>query len=144
MRGRGRTAPQVVIDPGQVCTPVGPAGALYPTDLGVRTWGTGLDGSTTLLCGTYGGDAVVVDAFVGPDRDGRRDGPDRGGDWGDDHLAEDRDDLAPRHDEDRSPLAVRWLEERQVALGYHGSASVIAMALARAHSSSSASWGWAS
>lgn len=49
------TAPQVVIHPGQRCTPVAgeETGATYPVDLGVRTWGTGLDGSTTLLCGTY-------------------------------------------------------------------------------------------
>lgn len=49
------TAPQVVIHPGQRCTPVvgNETGATYPVDLGVRTWGTGLDGSSTLLCGTY-------------------------------------------------------------------------------------------
>lgn len=47
------TAPHVVIHPDQRCTPVGAGGGAYPTDLGVRTWGTGLDGSTTLLCGTY-------------------------------------------------------------------------------------------
>jgi AraC-like DNA-binding protein len=47
------TAPHVVIHPDQRCAPVGAGGGAYPTDLGVRTWGTGLDGSTTLLCGTY-------------------------------------------------------------------------------------------
>lgn len=46
------TAPQVVIGPGQTCTPVGDPDA-YPTDLGVRTWGNDPNGSTTMVCGVY-------------------------------------------------------------------------------------------
>ncbi|MFD2472312.1 AraC family transcriptional regulator [Amycolatopsis silviterrae] len=47
------TPPQAVIQPGQVCvTPDG--GHLADlTDLGVRTWGSALDGPTVLLTGTY-------------------------------------------------------------------------------------------
>ena len=46
------TPPQAVIQPGQVCvTPDG--GRLADlTDLGVRTWGSALDGPTVLLTGT--------------------------------------------------------------------------------------------
>jgi AraC-like DNA-binding protein len=45
------TPPQVVIKPGQVCEPIDPDA--YPTDLGVRTWGTDPNGTTTMVCGTY-------------------------------------------------------------------------------------------
>ena len=46
------TPVQVVIGPGQVCTPVGGAGPPL-RDLGVRTWGDRPDGATVLLSGTY-------------------------------------------------------------------------------------------
>jgi AraC-like DNA-binding protein len=47
------TPPQVVIQPGQVCTT--PAGEELTNmrDLGVRTWGNARDGETVLLTGTY-------------------------------------------------------------------------------------------
>ncbi|GAB3063750.1 AraC family transcriptional regulator [Micromonospora schwarzwaldensis] len=46
------TPPQVVVHPGQRCTPDGRE--LYEmTRLGVRTWGNGPDGRTVLLTGTY-------------------------------------------------------------------------------------------
>jgi AraC-like DNA-binding protein len=46
------TLPQVAIRPGQKCVPLGVPDA-YPTDLGVRTWGTDPHGSTSMLTGTY-------------------------------------------------------------------------------------------
>jgi AraC-like DNA-binding protein len=46
------TAPQVVIKPGQKCYPIGVPDA-YPIDLGVRTWGTDPQGSTSTICGAY-------------------------------------------------------------------------------------------
>jgi AraC-like DNA-binding protein len=46
------TAPQVVIGPGQVCSPVGGAPAVM-SGLGTRTWGNDAGGDTTLLTGTY-------------------------------------------------------------------------------------------
>ncbi len=53
------TAPQVVIQPGQICeTPEGES--VYASmDLGVRTWGNDLDGSTVMLTGTYQADGEV-------------------------------------------------------------------------------------
>ena len=47
------TAPQVVVDPGQVCTAPDGTALTWPTALGVRTWGHRPDGSVVLLCGTY-------------------------------------------------------------------------------------------
>ena len=46
------TAPTVAIKPGQKCQPIGDPDA-YPIDLGVRAWGTAVDGATALLTGTY-------------------------------------------------------------------------------------------
>ncbi|MBA0124066.1 AraC family transcriptional regulator [Haloechinothrix sp. YIM 98757] len=48
------TAPTVVIHPGQLCTSASDGRSLREEwDLGVRTWGTGRDGATTMLTGTY-------------------------------------------------------------------------------------------
>jgi AraC-like DNA-binding protein len=47
------TRPQVVIGPGQVCTPVPGSGAPPMTDLGVRTWGNHAEGGDVLVTGTY-------------------------------------------------------------------------------------------
>lgn len=48
------TPPQAVIGPGQECrTPTGEHLTDF-VDLGVRTWGHGLDGQTIMLTGTYG------------------------------------------------------------------------------------------
>lgn len=47
------TRPQVVIDPGQVCTTPAGEHLAQAMDLGVRTWGNDPDGSTTMLIGVY-------------------------------------------------------------------------------------------
>ncbi len=47
------TPVQVVIGPGQRCTPVGGPGDRELRDLGVRTWGAGPHGATVMLSGTY-------------------------------------------------------------------------------------------
>ncbi|MEW2378843.1 AraC family transcriptional regulator [Micromonospora sp. NPDC047812] len=47
------TAPQVVVHPGQRCTTLRGEPLAEAMTLGVRTWGTGADGSTVLLTGTY-------------------------------------------------------------------------------------------
>ncbi len=48
-----RTAPQVRIGPGQVCTDLTGADLGEQMSLGVRTWGTSSTGSTVLLTGSY-------------------------------------------------------------------------------------------
>ncbi|MFC4536247.1 AraC family transcriptional regulator [Sphaerisporangium dianthi] len=48
-----RTPPQVVIHPGQRCATVEGEPLAGAMDLGVRTWGTGLDGPMVMLTGTY-------------------------------------------------------------------------------------------
>lgn len=47
------TPPQVVIHPGQICTTVGGEDLTQQMDLGVRTWGNSMTGSTAMLTGTY-------------------------------------------------------------------------------------------
>lgn len=47
------TRPQVVIDPGQICTTVDGADALGLPGASTRTWGNSLDGRTLLVTGTY-------------------------------------------------------------------------------------------
>ncbi|MFC7328233.1 AraC family transcriptional regulator [Marinactinospora rubrisoli] len=47
------TPPRAIIHPGQRCTTLTGTPLTDLTDLGVRTWGTRLDGSTVLLTGTY-------------------------------------------------------------------------------------------
>jgi AraC-like DNA-binding protein len=47
------TAPQVRILPGQRCVPADGGDAGPMADLGTRTWGTGADGATLLVTGTY-------------------------------------------------------------------------------------------
>ncbi|MFF3764475.1 AraC family transcriptional regulator [Streptomyces sp. NPDC001922] len=53
------TRPQAVIHPGQHCTTVTGEPLTELTDLGVRTWGTGPDGSTVMLTGTYQMDSEI-------------------------------------------------------------------------------------
>jgi AraC-like DNA-binding protein len=55
------TPPQVVIGPGQVCTPVGD-GAM--SGLGTRSWGNDPDGETVLLTGTYTAPGAVGERLV--------------------------------------------------------------------------------
>ncbi|MCP2165525.1 AraC family transcriptional regulator [Goodfellowiella coeruleoviolacea] len=47
------TEPQAVINPGGVCSAPDGQGLRELTDLGVRTWGSGLTGSDVLITGTY-------------------------------------------------------------------------------------------
>jgi AraC-like DNA-binding protein len=47
------TPPHILIGPGQQCTTVRGEPLCESMDLGVRTWGNDLDGSTTMLTGTY-------------------------------------------------------------------------------------------
>ena len=53
------TAPQVRIEPGQVCVPLAGTDTPPMTDVGVRTWGNAPDGSTLLLSGTYESQSMV-------------------------------------------------------------------------------------
>src|SRR4051794_7528432 len=55
------TRPQVVIGPGQVCTPIGDTGM---SDLGTRSWGNDPDGETVLLTGTYTEPGAVGERLV--------------------------------------------------------------------------------
>jgi AraC-like DNA-binding protein len=47
------TPPSIVIGPGQRCTTLYGQDLAEPMDLGVRTWGNDMHGSTTMLTGTY-------------------------------------------------------------------------------------------
>jgi AraC-like DNA-binding protein len=47
------TPPQVVIHPGERCTTPAGEDLHLAMDLGVRTWGTSLDGASVMLVGTY-------------------------------------------------------------------------------------------
>jgi AraC-like DNA-binding protein len=47
------TAPQIFIHPGQVCETTRGQPLAQAMDLGVRTWGTGGEGATVMLTGTY-------------------------------------------------------------------------------------------
>ena len=47
------TRPQVVIHPGERCTTPDGEDLHLTMDLGVRTWGTSLDGASVMLVGTY-------------------------------------------------------------------------------------------
>jgi len=47
------TPPQVIIHPGQHCTTIDGQDLSQRMDLGVRTWGNSLTGSTVMLTGTY-------------------------------------------------------------------------------------------
>ena len=53
------TAPQMLIGPGETCTPAPGHDAKAMDDLGVRTWGNSPDGATVLLTGTYRMDGEV-------------------------------------------------------------------------------------
>lgn len=47
------TPHDIIIHPGQVCTTLSGEDLAERMDLGIRTWGNDLDGSTTMLTGTY-------------------------------------------------------------------------------------------
>jgi AraC-like DNA-binding protein len=58
------TAPQAVIHPGQRCTTPDGVETVRLTGQGVRTWGTGHDGETVLLTGTYEHRAEVSERLL--------------------------------------------------------------------------------
>jgi AraC-like DNA-binding protein len=58
------TPPQIVIHPGQHCTTPDGESLAEAMDLGVRTWGTSLDGSTIVLTGTYQTDGEISRRLV--------------------------------------------------------------------------------
>jgi AraC-like DNA-binding protein len=58
------TAPQAVIHPGQRCTTPDGTETVRMTGQGVRTWGTGHDGETVLLTGTYEHRAEVSERLL--------------------------------------------------------------------------------
>ncbi len=59
------TLPHVVIHPGQRCTTVDGKDLSQAMDLGVRTWGNNLDGSTVMLSGTYEGASAIGQRLLG-------------------------------------------------------------------------------
>ena len=58
------TPPQVVIHPGQHCTTLDGESLAEAMDLGVRTWGHSLAGSTVVLTGTYQSDGEISRRLV--------------------------------------------------------------------------------
>jgi AraC-like DNA-binding protein len=58
------TTPQVVIHPGQHCTTLDGESLAEAMDLGVRTWGNSLRGSTVMLTGTYQTDGEISRRLV--------------------------------------------------------------------------------
>lgn len=58
------TPPQVVIGPGQQCTPAGPGDDGAMTGLGTRAWGNDAGGGTVLLTGTYPRPGAVGERLV--------------------------------------------------------------------------------
>ena len=58
------TPRNIIIHPGQVCTTLDGEDLAERMDLGVRTWGNNLDGSTTLLTGTYEMHSAVGDRLL--------------------------------------------------------------------------------
>ncbi|MEV4121615.1 AraC family transcriptional regulator [Micromonospora sp. NPDC049645] len=59
------TSPQVIIHEGQRCTTPDGQELFEMTQLGVRTWGNGLDGPTILLTGTYTMHGAVGQRLLG-------------------------------------------------------------------------------
>jgi AraC-like DNA-binding protein len=58
------TPPQIVIHPGQQCTTLDGDSVAEAMHLGVRTWGTSIEGSTILLTGTYQTDGEISRRLV--------------------------------------------------------------------------------
>jgi AraC-like DNA-binding protein len=59
------TSPNIVIHPGQLCTTVDGTDLAQAMDLGVRTWGNNLSGSTVMLSGTYEGASAIGQRLLG-------------------------------------------------------------------------------
>jgi AraC-like DNA-binding protein len=60
-----RTPAQIVIHPGQHCTTLDGTDLAQAMDLGVRTWGNDLGGSTVMLTGTYEGASAIGQRLLG-------------------------------------------------------------------------------
>lgn len=58
------TPVNIIIHPGQVCTTRNGESLAERMDLGIRTWGNNLDGSTTMLTGTYEAHSEVGDRLL--------------------------------------------------------------------------------
>lgn len=84
------------------------------------------------------GDTSTVYAVVGPYWNAGGNFADRCGDWSHHNVVEHRDRFVSGHHESWTAFGVRCFHEPQLALGYHGSASVMAIALVIAWASSSA------
>ena len=56
---------QIVVGPGQVCTTIDGADVSQTMELGVRTWGNDLGGSTVMLCGTYESTTAIGNRLLG-------------------------------------------------------------------------------
>jgi hypothetical protein len=78
------------------------------------------------------GHALAVDALVGPDAKAGRDVSHGARHWRNDDVVEGRDDLVARDDEHGTAFPIRRFQQPDLGLGYHGSASVIAIALGHA------------
>lgn len=87
------------------------------------------------------GDAVMVDALIWSDWKARWDRPDRARNRRDNNVVENRDRLITGDNQDGATFLIRCFQQPELALSYHGSASVIASALASASRSSSIDWG---
>ena len=59
------TPAQIVIHPGQHCTTLDGTDLSQAMDLGVRTWGNDLAGSTVMLTGTYEGASAIGQRLLG-------------------------------------------------------------------------------
>lgn len=60
-----RTPTQIVIQPGQHCTTLDGTDLAQAMDLGIRTWGNDLGGSTVMLTGTYEGASAIGQRLLG-------------------------------------------------------------------------------
>jgi AraC-like DNA-binding protein len=60
-----QTPAQIVIHPGQHCTTLDGTDLAQAMDLGVRTWGNDLGGSTVMLTGTYEGASAIGQRLLG-------------------------------------------------------------------------------
>jgi hypothetical protein len=78
------------------------------------------------------GHAVMVDSFVGPNRNARRYASNRTGNGCHHDIVENRYRLVARHDKDRPVLVIRRFKEPKLSLSYQGSASIMAIAFAKA------------
>jgi len=74
----------------------------------------------------------VVDPLVGTNRNTGRNASNRARHRSHHDVVKNRYRFIARHDEDRTMLVIGRFKEPKLSLGYHGSASVMAIAFARA------------